>query len=95
MLVEPGQHGLSIRFTKHGGSNVERLTAVHMVARTCSRVRTHHCGPWLFLWVKISNFVMVRATALSTVMVETGEGKPPATVTVVGGVAGVGFGFGW
>jgi hypothetical protein len=40
------------------------------------------CGPWLFLWVKISNFVMVRATALSSVMVETGEGKPPATVTV-------------
>ena len=31
MRIEPGQHGLSIRFTKHGGSNVERLTAVLMV----------------------------------------------------------------
>ena len=40
------------------------------------------CGPWLFLWVKVSNFVMVRTTALSSVMVETGEGKPPSTVTV-------------
>ena len=27
------------------------------------------CGPWLFLWVKVSNFVMVRTAALSSVMV--------------------------
>jgi hypothetical protein len=48
VLVEPGQHGLSVTPTRHGESNVERLTAVRMVARTCSRVRTHgrgrHCG---------------------------------------------------
>ena len=40
------------------------------------------CGPWLFLWAKVTNFVMNRTTALSSVMVETGEGKPPSTVTV-------------
>ena len=45
--VEPGQHGMSIRCRKHGVSNVVRLTAVLMVARTCSRVRTHGRGrPW-------------------------------------------------
>ena len=44
VLVEPGQHGLSIRFTKQGGSIVERLTAVHMDARTCSRV-SRACAP--------------------------------------------------
>jgi hypothetical protein len=32
------------RFTKHAVSNVERLTAVHMDARTCSRVRAHGRG---------------------------------------------------
>jgi hypothetical protein len=35
---------MSIKFTKHAVSNVERLTAVRMVARTCSRVRTHGRG---------------------------------------------------
>ena len=40
------------------------------------------CGPWLFLWAKVTNYVMNRTTALSSVMVETGEGKPPSTVTV-------------
>ena len=40
------------------------------------------CGPWLFLWAKVTHFVMNRTTALSSVMVETGEGKPPSTVTV-------------
>ena len=40
------------------------------------------CGPWLFLWTKVTNYVMNRTTALSSVMVETGEGKPPSTVTV-------------
>ena len=44
MLVEPGQHGMSIRCRKTGRSNVERLTAVLMDARTCSRVRTHGRG---------------------------------------------------
>ena len=34
------------------------------------------CGPWLFLWAKVTNYVMNRTTALSSVMVETGEGKP-------------------
>ena len=34
------------------------------------------CGPWLFLWTKVTNYVMNRTTALSSVMVETGEGKP-------------------
>ena len=37
---------------------------------------------WLFLWAKVTNFVMNRTTALSSVMVETGEGKPPSSVTV-------------
>ena len=41
------------------------------------------CGPWLFLWAKVTNYVMNRTTALSSVMVETGEGKPPSTVTVI------------
>ena len=35
---------MSIRCRKTGRSNVERLTAVHMDARTCSRVRTHGRG---------------------------------------------------
>ena len=37
---------------------------------------------WLFLWAKVTNYIMNRTTALSSVMVETGEGKPPSTVTV-------------
>jgi hypothetical protein len=44
VLVQPGQHGMSIRCRKQARSNVERLTAVLMVARTCSRVRTHGRG---------------------------------------------------
>jgi hypothetical protein len=47
------------------------------------------CGPWLFLWAKVTNFVMNRTTALSSVVVETGEGKPPSTVTVRRRRAGV------
>ena len=35
---------MSIRCRKTGRSNVERLTAVLMDARTCSRVRTHGRG---------------------------------------------------
>ena len=34
------------------------------------------------MWAKVTNFVMNRTTALSSVMVETAEGKPPSTVTV-------------
>ena len=40
------------------------------------------CGPWLFLWAKVTNYVMTRTTALSSVMVATGDGKPPSTVMV-------------
>ena len=40
------------------------------------------CGSWLFLWAKVTNYVMTRTTALSSVMVATGDGKPPSTVTV-------------
>jgi len=44
VLVDPEQHGMSIRFPEQGVSIVERLTAVHMDARTCSRVRAHGRG---------------------------------------------------
>ena len=39
------------------------------------------CGPWLFLWAKISTFVMNRTMAVTSVVIETGAGKPPSRVT--------------
>eukprot|EP00964_Phaeocystis_antarctica_P016872 scaffold9292_cov66-Phaeocystis_antarctica.AAC.1 len=39
------------------------------------------CGPWLFLWAKISTFVMNRTMAVTSVVIETGAGKSPSTVT--------------
>ena len=39
------------------------------------------CGPWLFLWAKISTFVMNRTMAVSSIVIDTGAGRPPSTVT--------------
>ena len=38
------------------------------------------CGPWLYLWAKISTFVVNRTMAVTSVVIETGAGKSPSTV---------------